>query len=116
MSDEVSRIPLEQAILRAANAIHEDETRKCFDSQSVEAFFKAWLELVAYYEKTGDTVIGVEVVSEYLDWIMRFSTVWHSERRSPDCREIAQEACEELESYMNEIIKAVDSRLYPTGR
>ena len=117
MEDSQSnRAGLEQAILSASKLIREDKTTHCLDAHSVEAFLEAWRHLVTYYEENDDRTIGVEIVREYLDWLTRFSTIWHSERRLLDCREMASEACEELEVYMDGIIKAVDPRIYPTGR
>lgn len=114
-ADKGKRSDLENELVNSANIITYDG-QNCLNKEQVETFSETWRELVDYYENHDDNDIGVEVIREFIDWQMRFSTVWHDETRPANCREAALDPLEELELLMNNIIRAVEMRLYPTGR
>ncbi len=110
------RINAERQILSTADSVRRSSIKDCFDEKDIEPFLNAWYDLVRYYRAYDEAMISVEVVREYIDVLNRFVGVLQDENQPPECRELVKEAIAELERHMDEIIKAVEQRIYPTGR
>ena len=80
---------------------------------NLREFFDAWRDLANYYGDNADTVIGVEVVREYLDKLNYFFVIWKEPHVDGECQEQSEEALQELESYMQDIIGYVEAGLSP---
>ncbi len=110
------RINIEQRIISTAKSVRRRSLDVCFDEKDIEPFLSAWHDLVQYYQTYDESMINVEVVREYIDALNRFVGVMQDEHQSTDCRDLVNEAIAELEWRMGDIIKAVERRIYPSGR
>lgn len=114
MVDIVKR-QLEQNLLKAADKT-PSKASDCANELDESDLLSAWYNLSEYYKSSDDDYLSVEVVREYLHWINIYSYIEHDETRSDECRDRAQEYLVTLEHLMQDIIKAVEHRLYPYGR
>ncbi len=111
-----TRKQIEKRILTLADNIKLGGDIECFDSKAVEDFFSSWRDLVQYFKDNHDSDINVEVIREYIEWTDVFGGMTHNVSLSQECREASDEAYEELNGYLSDIILMVTRRLHPGGR
>ncbi len=110
------RKEIENLIIAVAGRIAVDEETGCLDSETVENWFIGWRRLIEYYKDNNDFDIGIEVMREYIRVENLFGGIQHNKQADDECVEIAREAIDELNYYLNEIIKTITRKLHPGGR
>ena len=110
-----TRRELENRIYELAEAVPVgDSTKGEFDwlfSHELDEFIEAWYTLAKYYEINPDTVIGVEVVSEYVSYARLFTRLMHDHSLEAKFRQQAQDQMSTLDAYMDELISQAVSKL-----
>ncbi len=115
-ADEQTRGDIEKRIIFHASRIGVGPEQECFDEKAVTDFFAAWRDLVEYYKAHNDMMMNIEILLEHREWMNIFGGMGYNQELSTDCHERAEEAYNELNAYMDDIILAVVRRLYPQGR
>lgn len=111
MRDNEERDQWEERIMEASNQIDNIQP-DWFNSAEWDLFIEAWHKLIEYYERHTDSVIGIEVVREYTDFMQLLRRVRCDENLSVDVRAQAEEKIIELEGQMDEIIKEAVTNKY----
>jgi hypothetical protein len=113
MSNFVIKNDLEKDIIAKSKNTHWDKDLNCHDSLAVKELLRSWGNLSQYYHDNDDNTMSIEILSEYLDWVEKFGGMSVYPQVSENCRKESQEARDELKAFMEVIIEAVLSRLYP---
>ncbi len=106
---ELTRTELEKRIMEKGEEIDVSKPDAAWlDDEAFEEFLSAWQDLVRYYAShADDTVIGVEVLREYLDYTRLLRKVLLYQDIDKERREKVNEAIISLEHILGEIIKEV---------
>jgi hypothetical protein len=87
------------------------------EDDEFEAFLDAWSDLASYYSShADDTVIGVEVLREYVDFTRLLRRLVMNEEIDATRREKAMDDLEYLEARLEEIITEVVTYLDSIGQ
>jgi hypothetical protein len=113
--DKDARIAIEKRIIAIADTIRKvGRESECIEKETMLANSAAWNDLRKYYETHDDVMIAIEVVRDFLDTIEVLLRLKNKEL-SDECYEIVLEALNDVQYYMDDIIAAVNFRLYPNG-
>ncbi len=109
----LNRERLEQDIIQKGWAVDVSLVNaKWLESESFQTFQQAWQKLVDYYtENADDSVIGVEVLKEYLDHTRILRKLICNPDLSTEDREKAEDNLISLENLLEGIITEVVSYL-----
>jgi len=80
-------------------------------SQQLYQFIDAWYDLGRYYAAHTDTVIGVEVVSEYVNFARLLRRLMSDSTLEPKLRQQAEDQMRDLESGIDKVIFEAVSNL-----
>src|SRR5260370_7671660 len=110
---EAQKAKLEQNIIDGSKIIRRDIPSGCYDLEILRQFTFSWYELSNYYRDYDDSVIAVELVGIFLDFVHEFGVVWNDGKTLPACKEQAYDALTDLRAFMDNIISSVQSPKYP---
>jgi hypothetical protein len=105
-----TRAELEERIFELANSIPLENSDWLY-SEQLDQFIHAWYTLAKYYEVDNDTVIGVETVSEYVDFVRPLRRQMCDSTLDPNLRQQAEDKMSDLDAMMDEVIKEAVSHL-----
>jgi hypothetical protein len=111
MDDNEERDQLEERIIEASNLIDNMQPDWC-NSKEWDLFIESWYQLAKYYETHTDSVIGIEVVREYSNFVRLLRKLLCDEKLDLEIRKQVEEKIIELEGRMDEIIKEAVTNKY----
>lgn len=101
---------VENRIIELAHSVPiEDE--EWLSSQQLHDFIHAWWLLARYYAKNNETVIGVEVISEYVDFARLLRKLMCDSTIDPKIRQQAEDNMVDLDGGIDEVFKEAISHL-----
>ena len=80
-------------------------------SQQLDEFIHAWWTLAKYYEEHSDTEIGIEAVSEYVNFARLLRRLMSNSTLDAKFRQQAEDQMSALDSFMDEVIKEAGTNL-----
>ena len=106
MSDIARRKQIEERIVRASESVEVSKPLGGWlDDKEIEVFLDTWYELVQFYQEHDDTMLDVEVIREYVRFVRLLNLLVSNMNLDDDHRDQAETTLEELEGYMDEIVK-----------
>ena len=105
-----SRSQVEGRILELAESVPIEDSDWPY-SQQLHEFVHAWWTLARYYTENEDAVIGVEVVSYYVDFARLLRGLISDSTLDPKLRQQAEDQMRGLDAGMDEVIKEAVSHL-----
>lgn len=113
-SKDQNRSQLEGRIVELAESVPMGSSDSDLDwlySQQFDQFIDAWRALARYYAENTDTVISVEVVSEYVSYARLLTRLISDNTLEPKFRQQAEDQMSRLDWVMDEVIKEAVSHL-----
>lgn len=108
------RSQLEDRIVELAESVPVGPSGSDLDwlyDQQLYEFIDVWWALARYYSENRDTVIGVEVVSEYVYYARLLRRLMCDSTLDPKLRQQAEDQMRDLDSGMDEVVKEAVSHL-----
>ncbi len=114
MSDIVRRRQIEERIVKTSQSVKviSKPQGDWLNDNEVNEFLDAWYELVQYYQEHEDTVLDIEVVREYVEFVQLLNRLKSDINLSDQRRNRAEEILEELEANMDEVVKEAVTNKY----
>jgi len=105
-----NRSQLEDRIIELAESVPVEDSNWPH-SQQLDQFIDAWYDLGRYYAAHSDTVIGVEAVSEYVNFARLLRRLMCDSTLDPGLRQQAEDQMLALEGGMEKVIFEAVSNL-----
>ncbi len=114
MSDVVKRQQIEERIIKSSESVKvvSEPLGQWLNDKELVDFLDAWYELVRFYQEYEDTMLDIEIVREYAEFVQLLNQLLSDVRLDNQHRERARDVLEELEGSMNEIIKEAVTNKY----
>jgi hypothetical protein len=109
-SKGMDRRELEKRILELARSVPVEDI-EWLSSQQLYEFIGAWWALAKYYTENNDTVIGVELVSEFVNFERLLRRLMHDNTVDPEIRQRAEDQLLDLDAGIDEVFKEAISHL-----
>ncbi len=107
MKNNISRAELEKRIVALGEAVDLTKPNSGWlEDDNFRAFLDAWNSLKQFYGEHTDTIIGIEVLREYVDYARLLRRMLSDDNLSKEIRQKARDALEGLEYYIDEIIRS----------
>ena len=105
-----NRSQMEDRILELANSVPLEDANWPH-TQQLDQFIDAWYDLGRYYAAHSDTVIGVEAVSEYVNFARLLRNLMSDGTLDTKLRQQAEDQMQALEGAIDEVVKEAVSNL-----
>jgi hypothetical protein len=112
MNNKLSRRDLEKRIVQTGEAIDlMKQDGSWLDDDEFRKFLDAWWDLNRFYEEHTDTVISIETIREYVDFVRLLRGMMVDDEIAKEFQQKAKDELEAIEYYMDEIIREGVSNL-----
>jgi hypothetical protein len=106
MKNNSSRIEWENRIVQRAEAINLlKENASWLNDEEVDAFLESWYDLKRFYEEDVDTEFGISVLREYVHFTRLIRRILSDNNIPNEIRQKAQASLDDIEYYIDEIIR-----------
>jgi hypothetical protein len=113
MGNVSKRKQIEERIVNTSKSVKVSKpSGSWLDDREITEFLDAWCELVEYYQEYDDTMLDVEVVREYVRFVRILNHLLSEVGLEEKHHEQAGTILEELEGYMDEIMKEAVTNKY----